>query len=757
MELLSGSRRLLKRLRDVMAGVGSAQERLDKLVRIIAIEMRADVCSIYILRSGDVLELFSTIGLNPGAVHKTRLRLGEGIIGDIADHARPMALANAPSHPSFVYRPETGEDPYHGMLGVPILRGGAVRGVLAIQNRDRRNYAEEEVEILETVAMVVAEVVVAADVTTPQFVSSIGADITMPAKLQGTGFNAGLAQGLAVLHQPQITIREMLAEDPAEEIVRLSNAVSAMHAQLDEFLAVAEPGEQREILETYRMLSEDRSWLGRIREAIHAGLSAEAAVARVQNDTRVRMSQISDPYLKERLHDLEDLTNRLLSHLSGRRQAGQDDPMPEAFILIARNLGPAELLEYDRRHLRGIILEEGAPTSHVAIVARALDIPLVGQCADALSRIQPLDPVVLDGGSGVVLARPPDDVQETVTRTVALRSQRQLLYRGVRNLPSITQDGIRISINLNAGLLIDLPQIADTGSDGVGLYRTEIPFMVRDRYPDLQAQEELYAKIYEQANGKPVVFRTLDVGGDKMLPYFAHGNEENPAMGWRALRIGLDRPALLRQQIRAMLRASHGRPLSIMFPLVSCIDELVQARRMLALECAQLARDGKAQPERIDVGVMLEVPALLWQLPALMPLVDFLSVGTNDLAQYMFAADRGNAMVNKRYDTLAPGFLAALCGIFDAAEKAGKPVSVCGEMAGRPLEAMALLAIGCRRLSMSAPMVGAVKTMLCSLSVAPLAELVRRHMNGAMPSLRPLLLAYARDHDIVLDESGLTA
>ncbi|MGQ9366591.1 phosphoenolpyruvate--protein phosphotransferase [Azospirillum sp. ST 5-10] len=749
----SASRRLLARLRDIMAGSGTGQDRLDKIVTLIGAEMGADVCSCYVMRAGEVLELFATEGLNKTAVHKTRLRVGEGIVGDVAAHARPVALDNVHAHPNFAYRPETGEDPFQSMMCVPILRGGKVRGVLVIQHAARRHYAEEEVETLQTIAMVVAELVAAGELINPQEVFSTGDAALMPARLSGGSLSGGLATGLAVVHRPQLTIRQMVAEDADGEQRRLDGALNAMHRALDALLAspsLAALGEPRDILETYRMFAEDRGWLTRIRDAIAKGLTAEAAVQQVQNDTRARMSHLTDPYIRERLLDLEDLTNRLLQHLAGRNFEGAGGTLPDEIVIVARTMGPAELLDYDQRRLRALVLEEGSPSSHVCIVARALDIPVV-QIADAMNRIEPLDPVIVDGDHGTVFVRPAEDIQMAFAESVALRARKEQLYVACRALPSVTRDGVPISIQLNCGLLMDLPHLHASGAEGIGLYRTEIPFMVRSTHPDVPAQTELYARILDEAGSKPVVFRTLDAGGDKILPYIVAGEEENPALGWRAIRIGLDHPMLLRQQLRALLRAAAGRPaLSVMFPMIAEVAEFDAARRLLDREVERLRTEGYAPPDRLRVGAMIEVPSLVFQLPALLARVDFLSVGSNDLMQYVFACDRGNPRTATRYDPLSPPMLGLLRQLVEACDGAGVPLSICGEMAGRPLDAMALIGIGFRTLSMAPPSVGPVKTMLRSLDVAALRQYMAGLYGRPDHSARTKLRAFAKDHDILI-------
>jgi phosphotransferase system enzyme I (PtsP) len=747
----TGSRRLLKRLRDVMATEASAQMRLDQIVRVIAADMVAEVCSAYLLRAGEVLELFATEGLNPGAVHKTRLRVGEGLVGDIAAHARPLALSDAWSHPNFAYRPETGEDIYQSLMGVPIQRAGRVLGVIAVQNRTPRSYTDEEVETLETVAMVIAELVASGELVDPG--EAKGADVAiLPRRLDGVRLNGGLAVGVAVLHQPRITIRQMVAEDPKAELERLRDAVTIMHMALDHMLAaddLAATGEHRDVLESYRMFAEDRGWLNRIRDTIRTGLTAEAAVQKVQNDMRARLREVTDPYLKERLHDLEDLTNRLLVHLSG---AGAEPPavLPEDVVLIARSMGPAELLDYDRKQLRALVLEEGSSTSHVAIVARALDIPVVGRVAGVLDRIDQGDPVVVDGDNAQVFVKPGEDVLQSVRTTMLARAEQSARYEALKALPPITRDGEAVSLLLNCGLLIDVANLDATNAAGVGLYRTEIPFMMRASYPDVATQIELYRRILDLAGDRPVTFRTLDVGGDKQLPYFNAGTNENPAMGWRAIRISLDRPALLRHQLRAMVAAAAGRRLVVMFPMIAEVAEFDQARAILDAELQRAARAGAEPPQAVRVGAMLEVPALMWQTKALLERVDFLSVGSNDLLQFLFAADRGSQQVAERYDALSPAVLGLLRDLVERCKTAEVPVTLCGEMASRPIEAMALLGVGFRSLSMPPAAIGAVKMMTRSLDVKRLARFLDRQIDSPNHSLRELLRAFARDHGVFL-------
>ena len=748
----AGSRRVLRRLRDVMAGEGTAQQKLDKVVRVVAADMVAEVCSCYIRRAGDLLELFATEGLRPEAVHRTRLRIGEGLVGVIAATARPLALAEAQSHPDFAYRPETGEEIYHSLMGVPILRGGRVLGVLAVQNRTQRHYSEEEIEALQTIAMVLAEIAASGDLVSPAEQQPGEGNVTLPTRLDGVRLNTGLAVGTAVLHEPRMLIRQLVAEDPKAELARLRGAVDAMQSAIDELLAQSDmpaSGEHHDVLETYRMFAADRGWLQRIADAVRGGLTAEAAVQRVLDDTRARLLQATDPYIKERLADLEDVANRLQWHLTGNPvTAARQAELPEEFVVVARNMGPAELLDYDRRRLKGVVLEEGSPSAHVAVVARALDIPVVGRVKDVLLRVEGGDIVVVDGDDAIVVLRPSDDLVQAAQARIQVRQGRREQYAALKDLPAQTKDGVQVELSLNAGMLIDLPYLDESGAHGIGLFRTELQFMLRDDFPTVAQQSALYRRVLDQAGDRPVTFRTLDIGGDKVLPYMTAAQDENPAMGWRAIRISLDRPALLRQQLRAMIQAASGQHLRVMFPMVADAAEFDQARAIFDLELARARTHGHEQPAKIELGVMLEVPSLFFELPQLLPKVDFVSVGTNDLVQFLYAADRNNPRLIDRYDPLSGPVLRLLRQLATACRAHNVPLAVCGEMAGEPLAALALVGIGLRTLSMSPANIGPVKEAILGVDLAALGPLLDELDRLPSRSLRGKLYDFARDHGV---------
>jgi len=747
-----GPRVLLRRLREVMAEPVSAQARLDKIVTLIAANMVAEVCSFYVMRADNMLELFATEGLKREAVHMTTMKAGEGLVGLIALQAEPMNVQDAQHHPAFSYRPETGEEIYQSFLGVPVLRSGNTLGVLVVQNRAHRLYTDEEVEALQTTAMVLAEIIAAGEL---KLLAHSGSDIalTRSLTLSGQPLSDGVGLGYAVLHEPRIVISNLIADDTAKEEQRIDEAVADLRASIDQLVDrgdVMHGGEHREVLETYRMFANDPGWMRRLREAVQTGLTAEAAVERVQSDNRARMLRQTDPYLRERLHDLDELANRLLHRLLGRDMIDGRVLLPDNAILIARSMGPAALLDYDRSKLRGLVLEEGGPTSHIAIVARALGIPAVGTVENITGVIVAGDAIIVDGGAAQVQVRPQPDIKETYKEKVRLRARRQEQYRILRDVPSVTKDGQSIKLNLNAGLLIDLPHIEDTGADGIGLFRTELQFMVSARMPNTNEQISFYRTVLEAAQKKPVTFRTLDIGGDKILPYMRTGGEENPALGWRAIRIGLDRPGLLRAQLRSMLKAAKDHDLRIMFPMVATVDEFDRAKAIVEREIHHLERYGHGLPRSIKLGVMIEVPSLLFEIDEICKRADFLSVGSNDLMQFLFAADRENPMMAARFDPLSPACLRALKKIAEAGTRMSIPVTLCGELGGRPIEAMTLIGLGYRSLSMSPASIGPVKAMLIELNAATIAENLEKLLDqsNGVATLRPQIESFAQSHGI---------
>jgi len=722
----SGPRVLLRRLREVMAESLEAQQRLDRIVQHIAANMVAEVCSVYVLRADGNLELFATEGLNPAAVHQVSLRIGQGLVGTIAATARSLNLEEAQKHPAFAYLPETGEEVYNSFLGVPILRAGRTLGVLVVQNAAKRNYRDDEIEAMETTAMVIAELIAAGELEALNKQGN-GLDLNRPIILTGTALADGIGSGNIILHEPRVVVTDLFNENEDREIKRLNVALGKLRISIDGLLErgeVPKEGEHREVLEAYRMFANDRGWIRRMEEAITNGLTAEAAVEKVQSDNRARMMRQSDSYLRDRLHDFDDLANRLLRELMGRPHGPVDANITGEFVVVARNMGAADLLDYSGNLLRGVVLEEAAPTSHVVIVAKALGIPVVGQLGDVVSIVERNDTIIVDGESGTVHIRPPEDIRISYQEKLQIRMRQQEFYENLREEPSRTKDGYEVDLLMNAGLLMDLPQLEHVNAAGIDLFRTELQFMVAASFPRPGEQEELYRSVIAAANGKPVTFRTLDVGGDKVLPYLKSVHEENPALGWRAIRLSLDRPGLLRTQVRALLKASGGRKLRLMLPMITEVREITRAKELISREVELLTKFGHEMPKTLELGSMIEVPSLLWQLDELMQNVDFVSVGSNDLFQFVMASDRGNAQISNRFNPLSRPFLRVLRQIAVKAEEHNTPLTLCGELAGKPLGAMALVGLGYKSISMSPSSLGPVKAMLLNLNRSRLTPLL---------------------------------
>ena len=752
---VASARAILTSLHEVMASRSGAQAKLNQVVEVIGEQLDSEVCSIYLLREG-MLELYATRGLEQSAVHFTRLAVGEGLVGTSAANIETLNLAEAAAHPDFAFRPETGEEKFHSFAGVPIVRRERAVGVLCVQHVDPRRYEEVEIEALQTVAMVLSELIANAELIDEEN-ALVAAHLTGPERLTGLTLVKGLASGVAVFHQPRITIEHVMADDRDAELQRMYLAFDKMREQIDRMASQAEfgvGGEHEEVLETYRMFAYDEGWSRRIIEAIDAGLTAEAAIERVQQRTRMRMRQIDDPLLADRMHDLEDLANRLLRIVSGQLGTAASMGLRQDAILVARNLGPAELLEYDRRRLKGVILEEGSLTAHVVIVARAMGVPVIGRIRGLRGRLREGDLVLLDGDQGVIDLRPTPALTEAFETRFARSRERQAGYAAMRDLEPVTKDGKRIAVLMNAGLRDDAGLLALTGADGIGLFRTEFQFLVSATMPQRERQTRLYRDVLEVAGDKPVVFRTVDIGGDKTLPYLRHNDgerEENPAMGWRALRVALEREGLLKVQARALIEAAGGRTLNVMFPMVTEPWEFDAAKAVFDGQLAFLRQRKKLLPEVIRYGAMLEVPALAECLEELAPRLSFLSIGTNDLTQFLFAADRSNPRLAERYDWLSPAILRFLRRVVRTVGPYPIDVTVCGEMGGRRLEALALIGIGIGRLSITPAAVGPIKELVRKVDTREIAEAMNGWLAHPPRDLRAELQAWATAREIDWD------
>ena len=727
------SRKLLGRLRDALAESSEGQARLDKVVGLIASSMRAEVCSIYLFRDAETLELCATEGLDAASVHQTRMRMGEGLVGRTAKSRSVINTADAPNERGFRYMPETGEERYSSFCGIPIQRLGDALGVLVVQSKAAREFSPDEVYALEVVAMVLAEMT-----ELGAFVgegAALSARHTQPVLFKGTIAQEGASEGNVYLHEPRVVVTNPISDDPDIELARLRSGVETLRVGLDDLLSgnANTDAEQKKVFEAYRMFANSRSWLARMEADVGNGLSAEAAVEKEQSLARTRLSAAGDAYMRERLSDLDDLSNRLLRILTG--QGANTDELPENPILVAKNIGPGELLEYGKA-LKGIVLEEGSVGSHATIVARAWAIPLVINAKGITREALNGDTILVDGEQGIAHLRPDEDVQAAFKDKIAMQTRAQERYTSIRDLPAQSKCGTVTALQMNAGLMADLPSLDGSGAEGVGLFRTELQFLVRNKMPQRAELSTLYRRVLYAAKGKPVAFRTLDIGSDKVLPYMKANDEPNPAMGWRAIRVGLDKPGVLRMQLQALIRAANGGPLSVMFPFIAQYDEFKQAKAEMDKAMARETILGHPLPSKLRVGAMLETPSLAFAPDAFFEEVDFISVGGNDLKQFFYAADRENERVRKRYDTLNPAFLTFLKSIADRCAKYDTPLSFCGEDAGRPIEALCFAAIGFKTLSMRPASVGPVKHLLRRVDLNEVREIIDASITAGDSSVR---------------------
>lgn len=740
---------ILKMLRQITGGQDPIQTKLEKIIALIAERMHADGANCYVAVDDYTLELFASYGFNLGVAHKVYMRFGEGLVGEVAQNNRSLAVADAWTHPKFSYKPDLGEENLKSFLGVPLIRWNRSIGVLSIQNKEIYEYSQLEIEILETVAMVLSELIASDEMTELKKNLIKERGISDRERIKGLSLSKGYGLGNAVVHRRRQAVNKIFAEDKEKELLRLETAHRQMNDDLEKKFASTKLGigEHIDILDAYKMFAQDKGWYKKIADNVQGGLTAEAAVERSYEDMWNRLSATTDTYLKERLHDLRDVADRLQSYLSGDYGAVQNIASDD-IIVVAQTMGPADLMDYDYTKIRGLIIEDGTPTMHVAIVAKALGIPVIAKIKGIFNEIKTGEMIAIDGNDGYVYQSPNSAVQKRFRVKIAEKEKLKAKLDELRDKPSVTKDGVRINMYINVGLAFDLDYIASTNCDGIGLYRTEIPFMASEVMPDVDRQLVYYQELMDKAAHRKVIFRSLDVGSDKLLPYWSNSGEENPAIGWRSIRITLDRRAILRKQVRAFLRSAAGKELNVMFPMISNLSEFEEAKETLLIEMEKEKRRGHEVPAKVNVGLMIEVPALIFQLDAILEQADFISIGTNDLAQFIFACDRGNPRLTERYDVLSAPFLTMMGEIVQKANKHGVYCSVCGEMAGNPIEAMALIGLGYRNISMSGSSFGRVKSMVRSINAAEVADYIQTLLKSQKKSLRPQLISYAYDHSI---------
>lgn len=729
---------ILKSIQRTISLNENPADRLTGILRILAEKLHTDAAVCYTNIDDNTLELFGVYGMDSQILSQT-VRIGEGFLGEIAAAKHVLSCSQNAGYG------------FDAALGAPLLRWNKAAGIIVVFNKEKHIFTQEETNTLETVCLFLSETFSSEEMINYKKTLVRSRGINLKDHLQGVVLNKGFGVGAAVVHRRRQPLTEIFAQDIAAEQLKLDQAREKMNKSLDEKLSATRLGigEHTDILETYRMFARDKGWYKKISEHINGGLTAEAAVERAYEDMWNRLSGSNDIYLKERLHDLRDVADRLRFFLSGETET-EIKSSADDIILIAQTMGPADLMDYDYKKIRGLIIEDGTPTMHVAIVARALNIPVIAKIYGVYKDVKDNETIAIDGENGHVYINPSNVIiQKFKSRQKNMAALLDQLDK-LKRYSNKTLDGIRINLSINVGLDFDLDYLDSTKCDGIGLYRTEIPFMSSSKMPDVARQTEFYKRLLDKAGNKKVIFRSLDVGSDKLLPYWSDMKEDNPAIGWRSIRITLDRRAILRKQVKAFLLAAAGKELNVMFPMIASLEEFLEAKETLLIEYEKQKRRGVEMPSKLNIGLMIEVPSIIFQLDDVLKNADFISVGTNDLAQFMFACDRGNPRITDRYDVLSAPFLRVMREIIKKADKAGVPCSVCGEMAASPLEAMALIGLGYRRLSMSGSAYANVKNMIRTLRVDDITDYIQTLLKSSKRTLRPQLSAYAYDHGIAI-------
>lgn len=715
---------MLDTLRRIVQDINSARDLSEACSLIVAevkTALHTDVCSVYLSDySRSELVLMATDGLRLSAVGKVRLKFGQGLTGLAASRSEPINVEDAPAHPAFRYIAATGESPFHGYLGVPMIRRRRVLGVLVAQQREQRKYTADEESFLVTLAAQLAGCINQAEIR--QILERLGDDaLAGTLFLDGVASARGLGLGEAVVVFPATALGQVPdkdIQDPEAEAANFRQAVAAELAELqrlgERMRLLLAPGD-RALLDAYALLLGSDSLVNGTLERIHAGNWAPGALRATVLEYADIFTEMDDPYLKERSADIVDLGQRLLNRLQIDKAIERH--YPDNTILMGEEVSVSQLLDVPPEKLKGVVSVHGTGTSHVALLARGLGIPAVfGVSNLPPGRLHGRE-VVVDGYTIRVCIQPNPALRQEYEKLIAEEAKLSRDLEHLRDLPAETSDGHRLAIHANSGLFADIAAARNSGVEGVGLYRSELHFFLRDRFPGEEEQAIIYSRVLRIMDPHPVVLRTLDVGGDKALPYFPI-NEQNPFLGWRGIRISLDQPDLFKTQLRAMLRAgSIYSNLSILFPMISNVSELDEALDLLHSAHSELLQDG-VRFKRPRIGIMIEVPSAAYQIESLLRRVDFVSIGTNDLTQYLLAVDRNNDRVAKLYDPLHPAVLGVIRSVIDKCQAVGRPVGICGEMAGDPASALLLLAMGADSLSMNLGSVLKIKWMIRSVPYA---------------------------------------
>ena len=739
----------VKLLQQLTQSQDAPQVKLQKIMRLLRENSNSDAVTCFLVSNNNkYLELFIANGYYENIKHQIDIQVEKGLITEVFTTRREINLADDKSHPQYVKIPNL-DNNFHGFAAIPLIAAKRTLGVLILQRKKNEEYSIHDLKTTKMFAKVLSNLI-ASDEISAYRENLEQKNKNTSTRIKGISLNKGHGIGQAIVHRRRQNINKIFAEDKELELSKLEQAFSTMNADLDEKFNNTKLGigEHVDILDTYRMLARDKGWHKKITNNINDGLTAETSVERAYEDMWNRLSATSDQYLKERLHDLRDISDRLLSYLYG--DTGNKQILSDAndIIVIAQTMGPADLMDYDYTKIRGLIIEDGTPTMHVAIVAKALNIPVIAKVSGIFDSIKNGQSIAIDGNEGYIYINPEPIILARIKAKIAEKEQIKEKLAKLKNLPTESLDKQQIGLYINVGLSFDLEYLDTTGCDGVGLYRTEIPFMSSEIMPDVEQQISFYKDLYNKAGDRRVTFRSLDVGSDKLLPYWGNMGEENPAIGWRSIRITLDRRAILRKQLRAFLRSAEGKVLNVMFPMISDLSEFEDAKETLLIEIEKEKKKGNSGPSKVNIGLMVEVPSLLFQLDDILPKTDFISIGTNDLAQFIFACDRGNPRLSERYDVLSASFLRLMSEIIQKANKHHVHCSICGEMASNPLEAMVLLGLGYRHLSVSGASYGKIKSMIRSVNIHDISDYIQILLKSPQKTLRPQLISYAYDHGI---------
>ena len=719
-------------------------ETLRNIVTLVARRMRTDVCSIYLLDADNVtLRLQASKGLSRKAVGKVTLQIGEGLTGMAAQKRHAIAIEEPQEHPSYRYFKETGEERFHSFLGIPLFDRSNPLGVIVLQTKEPRQFNKEEISALSTIAFQISSIVVNArlldSIRQHQEESVRVGEALAKAQQSSTDMESatddvsknvlsgriaypGVAMGPAAILEERLGFADILHEEEVDIQAELQNLDSALEKTSIQTIFLEKRVAQRlnesdaAIFHTHLMILEDRSFIKKLQQEIHDGHSAAYALEKTVADYIEAFAKMDDPYLRERAIDMEDIGRRILANLVGD---GADHTLhlKHPSVLVARRILPSDMATLDNDQILGIITEDSETSSHAVIMAKAMGIPAIVGARGALRQIAPEDDLIIDANSGQIYIKPLEAIREEYQRLLVDQTRELCRLDQYRDQPAETSDGQRIVLRANIGLISDISVAKRFGAEGVGLYRTEFPYMARGDFPDRNDQYELYSKVVKEFDGQPVTIRTLDIGGDKGLPYFSPPKEDNPFMGWRSVRVSLDNLDIFRTQIEAILMAGCDGPVKLLFPMISSLDETRACLEVVKEARANLKKDGLNCPDKIPVGVMIEVPAAVRLVPQLANEVDFFALGTNDLVQYLLAADRNNPLVRKYYDPLHPAVLQVLHEVTTIALSRGKGVSLCGEMATDPLTMLLLLGMGLREFSMPAPFIPRIKAFLKGVSL----------------------------------------